>query len=146
MGCNDKRLNIEALFFCFGQWSHSQFLHCLPSARHKYPWQKHIYYINTKNNPPLAYFFFFPVSVYWIVEKATCACPGMCIDVEYKCLTIIEGGILCKAEGKLQQPSFSFCQWVFPSSCCQQCRCFPWYVPHLLPIGVYDPLLPIFTK
>lgn len=59
MGCNDKKLNIEALFFCFCQWSHSQFLHCLPSTRPKYPWQKHIYYTYKKQPIPGIFIFFF---------------------------------------------------------------------------------------
>lgn len=124
MGCGVKRLNVE---FHFSSASISEiilFLHCLPCARHKHPWQKHIYYIYKKQTIPGIFIFFFLPQFIGELKKLPVPTQVCAQRWNRECLTIIEGGISRKAEGELQKPSCSFCQWVFPSSCCQQCWWF----------------------
>lgn len=124
MGCGVKRLNVE---FHFSSASISEiilFLHCLPCARHKHPRQKHIYYIYKKQTIPGIFIFFFLPQFIGELKKLPVPVQVCVQRWNRGCLTIIEGGISHKAEGELQKPSCSFCQWVFPSSCSQQCWWF----------------------
>lgn len=95
-------------------WSRLQFLRCLSSAGHKWPWQDHIHLYIQKNiiiYISLAYLY--SVSCITLLDGRT---NSWCLPCRYVCmwdhkyLTNIKGSTSCKAEGKLQKPSCSFSQ------------------------------------
>lgn len=146
MGCGVKRLNVE---FHFSSASISEiilFLHCLPCARHKHPRQKHIYYIYKKQTIPGIFIFFFLPQ--FIGELKKLPVPAqVCVQRWNRgCLTIIEGGISRKAEVSCRSQAALFASGFFLVPAVSSADGSSWCVPHLFPVGVHDPLLPIFTK